>query len=227
MGSRQVFFVLARGAESLLLLSLGFIACIAVLALGSDDFQAAAAQPASQSVSSAARSPAGPPDTDFNSQGFRITKVVRMEQELNALGISAQFSKTNKVGKYVELPKRLEFDQRGEHFIVTWKYTGKADKASASEAKGMLLPEKATLKFEYKLSNEEHLETITKEYAPPAKGGYCLRIENVGMSYRQRGYLEYWQVSVFADGKLVARKRSFLWPLFQGDKDTKTQLQDG
>lgn len=153
----------------------------------------------------AAKSAAGPPNTDFNSPDFRIAKVVRMEQNLNALGIAGQFGKTNKVGKYVELPKRLEPAERGEHFVITWKHSPKS---------AGLNPQPVRLVFDYKLSNEEHLETITRDYANLQKGTYRLRVENTGPSYRRRGYIEYWRARVFADGKLVARKESFLWPVF-------------
>jgi len=133
--------------------------------------------------------------------------VVRIERSLNALGIAAQFGKANKVGKYVELPKRLDSSERGEHFIITWKCSVKTPSR------------KATLKFEYKLSNEEHLETITREYPNLRKGTYRLRIENTGTSYRRRGRIEYWRVRIFADGELVARKESFLWPAFRGGEE--------
>ncbi len=161
--------------------------------------------------SPAAKRPLGPPVTDFKTDGFTISKVVRMERSLNALGIAAQFGKTSKVGKYVELPKRLESSERGEHFLVTWKYSAK----SASRS--------ATLTLEYKLSEEEHLETITKDYSNPKKGTYRLRVENTGDSYRRRGHIEYWRVSILADGELVARKESFLWPVFRAEKPAQAE----
>jgi len=154
-----------------------------------------------------AKAPLGPLETDFNADGYRICKVVRMERSLNALGIAALFGKTNKVGKYVELPKRLEPSERGEHFLITWKYSGKSQRP------------KAVLKLEYKLSNEEHVETLTREYPEFKRGRYRLRIEHVGPNYRRRGRIEYWRVSIFADGELVARKESFLWPVFRGEEE--------
>lgn len=158
----------------------------------------------------AAKSTLGPPSTDFNTAGFKMTKVVRMERNLNALGIAGQFGKTNKVGKYVELPKRLEPVERGEHFVITWKYSPKGRGSSPPQAK---------LVFDYKLSNEEHVETVTREYANLRKGTYRLQVENTGSSHRRRGHIEYWRVRVFADGELVARKESFLWPVFLAKAD--------
>ncbi len=156
----------------------------------------------------------GPAITDFNTEGFKISKVVRIERALNALGIAGQFGKTNKVGKYVELPKRLEPSERGEHFIVSWKCSPKRGTAPA--------PEKAVVRLDYKLSNEEHLETITKEYLAPKKGTYRLLVDNTGNSYRRRGRIEYWRVRIFADDTLVARKESFLWAVFRGGEKTAT-----
>ncbi|MDP2897163.1 MAG: hypothetical protein Q8Q12_11525 [bacterium] len=165
----------------------------------------------SEKKEEAAKSTLGPPNTDFNSPGFKITKVVRIERNLNALGIAGQFGKTNKVGKYVELPKRLEPSERGEHFVITWKYSPKGDGSS---------PEQVRLVFEYKLSNEEHLETIIREYSNLRKGTYRLQVENTGSSYQRRGYIEYWCARVLADGKSAARKESFLWPVFQPKADS-------
>ena len=149
--------------------------------------------------------PPGPQDTDFNSPGFKICKVVRIERTLNALGIAALFGKTNKVGKYVELPKRLDPSQRGEEYIITWKFSGKKR------------PGKAVFQLEYKTSNEDDVKTVTKEYPDLKRGRYHLGIANTGTKYRERGRIEYWRVSILADGELVARKESFLWPLFRGD----------
>ncbi len=150
-----------------------------------------------------AKEAAGPRDTDFNSEGFKIVKVVRMERNLNALGIAAQFGKTNKVGKYVELPKRLESSERGEHFLIRWKCSGKRS------------VQKTVLEFCYKTTNEDGVQTVTKEYADLKKGKRRFLFENTGNDYRARGRIEYWQVSMLADDELVARKQSFLWPIFQ------------
>ena len=183
-----------------------------------------------------AKAPLEPRNTDFNSRGFNIRKVVRMEQSLNALGITAQFGKTNKVGKYVELPKRLEPSERGEHFIITLKYSRKGPPArsalkyerkpgepSASKPGIMPPPARVTLIFHYKFSNEEHVETLTREYSDLKPGRYRLRIENTGERYWRRGRIEYWRVSIFADGELAARKESFLWPIFQGEKEVQSR----
>lgn len=169
------------------------------------------AGPVSEKKEEAAKSTLGPPTTDINSPGFKITKVVRIERNLNALGIAGQFGKTNKVGKYVELPKRLEPAERGEHFVITWKYSPKGNGLS---------PQQVRLVFDYKLSNEEHLETIIREYSNVRKGTYRLQVENTGVSHQRRGYVEYWRARVLADGKLLARKESFLWPVFQHEPDS-------
>jgi hypothetical protein len=169
------------------------------------------AGPVSGKKQEAAKPTLGPSNTDFNSPGFKITKVVRIERNLNALGIAGQFGKTNKVGKYVELPKRLEPSERGEHFVITWKYSPKGDGSS---------PEQVRLVFDYKLSNEEHLETIIREYSNLRKGTYRLQVENTGSSYQRRGYIEYWCARVLVDEKLTARKESFLWPVFHPEADS-------
>jgi hypothetical protein len=180
-----------------------------------------------------ARASTGPAITDYNTPGFKISKVVRIERTLNALGIAAQFGKTNKVGKYVELPKRLESSESGEYFIVTWKYSpkharrkdtvkDKSESVKPSDAKPEIsLPlGKVVLQVDYKLSNEEHLETLVREYPGLRKGTYHLQVENTGTSYRRRGRIEYWRVQLFADGGLAARKESFLWPVFHGREKT-------
>ncbi len=191
-----VWFVLFIG------LAVGF--CVAT-PRSAEGAESGETQAAPEKGLDAARALVGPPSTDFNSEGFKVSKVVRMERSLNALGIAGQFGKTNKVGKYVELPKRLEPSQRGEQFILTWKYAGKNP------------PSRAELRFEYKLSAEEHLETITQEYSKPRKGSYRLLIDHTGEGYRRRGRIEYWRVTVLADGKVVARKEAFLWPVFRGE----------
>lgn len=149
----------------------------------------------------------GPRDTDFNSHGYKICNVVRVQRSLNALGIAALLGKAKKVGKYVELPKRLEASERGEYFLVTWKYSGKNP------------PRRAVLTFEYKLSNEERLESLTREYSDLKRGRRRVRIDNIGERYRQKGRIEYWRVRLFAKGELVARKESFLWPAFKGEEE--------
>jgi hypothetical protein len=138
------------------------------------------------------------------------------------------------VGKYVELPKRLESSERGEHFIVTWKYSpkgpgrkatvrreGEPGKPTDAGVEIALPPEKTVLKFDYRLFNEEHLETITREYPNLRKGTYRLQVENTGSSYRRRGRIEYWRAQIFADGELVAKKESFLWPVFRSSEETE------
>jgi hypothetical protein len=187
------------------LLMVVLMACGASMRL-TDCAEAVAAETPSQEGAASPRVTAGPEDTDFNSHGYKVCKVVRMERSLNALGIAALFGKANKVGKYVELPKRLEPSDRGEHFLITWKYSGKKPSP------------KTMLKVEYKLANEEKVESVTREYSDLKKGKRRLRIEHTGENYRRRGRIEYWRVSVFADGQLVARKESFLWPLFQGEE---------
>lgn len=189
------------------------IAMVLSMSLGSSVVFGASgsAESAPEKMEEGGRPPLGPPNTDFNSRGFKITKVVRMERNLNALGIAGQFGKTNKVGKYVELPKRLDPAERGEHFIITWKHSARGAQSN---------PEQAKLVFDYKLSNEEHVETATRLYANLRKGSYRLRVENTGLSYRRRGYVEYWRVRIFADGELAARKESFLWPVFLGRADS-------
>jgi len=194
--SSGVWFVLFIG------LAVGF--CVAT-PRSTKGAESAETQPAPAESPNAGKVSVGPPSTDFNSEGFKISKAVRMERSLNALGIAGQFGKTNKVGKYVELPKRLDPQQRGEHFILTWKYSGKKD------------PGKTELRFDFKLSDEEHLETITKEYSNLKKGTYRLQVENTGDSYRRRGRIEYWRVTIVTDGKPVATKEAFLWPLFRGE----------
>ena len=172
----------------------------------------------------------GPRNTDFNSPGYKIIKVVRMERTLNALGIAGQFGKTNKVGKYVELPKRLETSERGEHFLITWKYSRKglgaragrkyeADSEKQSQKADIVLPpEKIALQFYYKLSNEEEVRTLKREYANPKPGRYRVRFENTGGDYGRNGRVEYWRVSILAEGEVVAGKESFLWPIFEAGK---------
>ena len=187
------------------------LALFAVSLLFGENANSVEAETPPENAPPGAKASFGPRDTDFNSQGYRICKVVRMERSLNALGIAALFGKTNKVGKYVELPKRLEPSERGERFLITWKYSGKNRTP------------KTVLKFHYKLSNEERLETLTREYPDLKRGRYRLRIEHTGPNYRRRGRIEYWRISLFADGELVARKESFLWPLFQGDKEVQSR----
>ncbi len=190
------------------------VVILAVFSLGlllSGKADGARAESPSEETRPQAKASLGPRDTDFNSRGYKVCKVVRMERSLNALGIVARFGKTNKVGKYVELPKWLEPSERGEHFIVTWKYSAR-DR-----------PRKTTVRFEYKLSNEEHLQTVTREYPDLKRGRYRLQIENTGESYRQKGRVQYWRLSIFADAELVARKESFLWPVFQGKDEVSPQ----
>jgi len=148
----------------------------------------------------------GPRQTDFDSQGFKICKVVRNERTLNALGIAARLRRTRRVGNYAELPKRLDPSQAGEQFIVTWKYSGK-------------IPHRSTaVKFECKFLNEDDAITMTWDYPDLRRKRYRLLIENIGEDFRRRGRVEYWRVSIFADGELVARKESFLWPVFRGEE---------
>jgi hypothetical protein len=176
------------------------------------------------------RASLGPRNTDFNSPGYKIIKVVRLERTLNALGIAGQFGKTNKVGKYVELPKRLESSERGEHFLITWKYSRKGPAARSSrkyetdsqkesqKTDIALPPENITLRFDYKLSKEEEVQTLKREYPNPKPGKYRVRFENTGGDYGRNGRVEYWRVSVLADGERVAGKESFLWPIFEAGK---------
>jgi hypothetical protein len=227
-----LFSTSARGGGNFFLLSLALVVCVGGLFL-TGGAEGAEGEPLPDKSSPETMFSLGPAVTDFNTPWFKVSKVVRIERSLNALGIAAQFGKANKVGKYVELPKRLDSSERGEHFIITWKcspkrprrratvkYEVKSEKPSGLKPEIMLPPEKAVLQFDYKLSNEEHLETITREYPNLRKGTYRLRIENTGTSYRRRGRIEYWRVRIFADGESVARKESFLWPAFRSGEET-------
>lgn len=211
MPSKWLFSRKSAGAPRLASLATFILAVFAVSLLFSENDNSVEAESPPENAPPGAKASFGPRDTDFNSQGYKICKVVRMERSLNALGIAALFGKTNKVGKYVELPKRLEPSERGEHFLITWKYSRKNR------------TRKTVLKFHYKLSNEERVETLTREYPDLKRGRYRLRIEHTGGNYRQRGRIEYWRLSIFADGELVAGKESFLWPLFQVEKEVESR----
>lgn len=159
--------------------------------------------------SPAAKVSLGPRDTDFNSRGYKICRVVRIERSLNALGIAALLGKAKKVGNYLELPNRLEPSERGEYFLIIWKYSGRNP------------PRKTVVTFEHKFSNEERLVSLTREYSDLKRGRRRLRIENLGERYQQKGRIEYWRVRLFAEGELVARKESFLWPVLRGEEEDK------
>jgi hypothetical protein len=103
------------------------------------------------------------------------------------------------------------------------KYQTKAEKPDVSKPDLMRAPAKMRAEFEYKLPNEEGIQTLTREYPNPKAGKYRLRFDNLGGDYRKRGRVEYWRFRVFADGELVARKESFLWPIFQGKKEIRDE----
>jgi hypothetical protein len=188
--------------------------------------------PPLETTSPAEHSPPGPACTDFNSRGYTISSVVRTERLLNALGIAARLARTRKIGMHTGLPKELAPSDRGEDFTITWKYSPEhsrsksdhlsehvPDHPSLSKPQPIPLPPKATLKFDYKLSNEEDLQSITWEYPHLTPGTYSLRIDNTGEGYRRRGRIQLWRASIFAHGDLVARKQSFLWSVLQGNEE--------
>jgi hypothetical protein len=167
--------------------------------------------PNATTTSSTAKPSTGPADTDFSSRGYKISKVVRIERSLNAQGIAARLTKSKKAPRYVELPTELEPSEKGEYFIITWKYSGKN------------APRTATIVFDYKLSDEETLRRITRNHSNLDRGTDRLRIENIGESYRQKGRIQFWRVTILADGQLVARKESFLWHALHGKEQADSE----
>jgi len=144
----------------------------------------------------------GPAVTDFNSQGFKIIKVVQFKKEKNALGKLLEQDTKYEIGRSAEMSKKLAPAEYGETYLIRWKYSG--DKSF----------DLVRLKFEFKLKNRTEIQTMTREYSNLLPGRYRLTVRNTGSSFAQGGAIEYWRTIIEADDQAVAEKKSVLWETF-------------
>lgn len=155
----------------------------------------------------------GPIDTDYNKAGFRITKVMRIEKEENALGKLLERDAKFEVGRAPEMTKKLDEKHRGEEYLVRWEYSGKK------------VYSKVEMQFEFKLKNRADVLVLSKEYENLRPGGYKVLVKNVGSSFSRGGEIEYWKATVVADKQVVAEKKSFLWDAFSQTRKAKEKSE--
>jgi len=142
-------------------------------------------------------------ETELSSEGFKITRVMNEPKTLNALGKMAQFSDSNEVGKQTELSKDLPAEERGEEFVIDWRYSGKAKGAEA------------TLKIEYVTGKKAKIQVYEKVYASIKKKTYRIILKNVGKTFEKNGEIAHWRVTIISGGEIVASKQSALWSAFE------------
>jgi hypothetical protein len=137
--------------------------------------------------------------TDFSSQGFSIVRVASNPKTLNALGKMSQFSDSDQIGRSTELGKNLPPDERGEEFVIKWRYKGSTK-----------IPQ-VTLCLEYVTGKEPKLRTFRKSYAMVKSGTYTIVLKNIGRVYRKRGEIAHWKIAIAVNDEVVALKQSAMW----------------
>ena len=136
--------------------------------------------------------------------GFHISKVNRIEKFWVIPPDRHGFMGSMGIRKFNYL-RRIPPEERGEHYVVTWRYRGE-------ELRGSL-----TLKFEYKTVNNPK-ELCVEEYlwSGIKKGTYKWTFRNIGRSFSREGKVDRWKVSLIYGDKIVAEKRSATWRAMEG-----------
>lgn len=140
---------------------------------------------------------------EFSSEGFKITQVMNEPKRLNALGKMAELSDSEEIGRDSDLPKKLYPENRGEEFIVMWRYSGSGKKLDA------------TVKVEYVTGRKTKVNVYEKAYRDIGRSGHTIVLRNVGKNFEKNGEIAHWRVSIYTGDKVVASKQSAMWEAFE------------
>ena len=148
----------------------------------------------------------GPTDTDYNSGGFEIIKVVKFKKDKNALGKLLDRDVKFEVGRAAEMNQELSSANSGEEYLIRWKYSGDAAR------------DPVRLNFEFKLSNRVEVQAATRDYRKLKAGHYKLTVKNIGKSFAQGGKIQYWRATIESGGKVMAEMKSVSWEAFERER---------
>ena len=91
----------------------------------------------------------------------------------------------------------LDYENRGEEIIVTWKYQGPP-----------LQKAPVKLNFDYTYPNEKQIFRVEEKYDSIVPGRYIFKFKNIGGDYYSKGKIESWRVILYYDDQIVAQKKS-------------------
>ena len=146
----------------------------------------------------------GPQGEEFNSDSFRIVRVLRQPKQLSAFGWVSLYDDTREVGRMDEGQKELFPEQRGERIIFSWRYRGPEGAA-------------ATARIELFRLHDTEPVVIEERYASLTPGRYRVAYNNRGGAYRKHGAVLRWRFRIMSKETVVAQKQSSLWGAMAGD----------
>jgi len=135
---------------------------------------------------------------------FYIVKVNRIEKKWVLPPDRRGFMGSYGLRKF-NYARLLPPEQRGEHYIITWRYRGK-------ELSGNFI-----LKFEYKTVNNSK-KPYVEQYSRTniKRGAYKWTFKNTGDTFLKQGRVDRWRVRLIYKEKVVAEKRSATWRSMEG-----------
>lgn len=135
---------------------------------------------------------------------FSISKVNRIEKLWVIPPDRRTFIGSRGIQKF-DYERPIRNEQKGEDYIVTWRYSGKE------------LARHLVLRFEYRLDlNQKDLYVEKYSYKSLKRGTYKWKFVNIGSRFAEEGKVDRWKASLVLSGKVVAEKRSASWKAMEG-----------
>jgi hypothetical protein len=156
----------------------------------------------------------GPEGEEFNSDSFRIVRVLRQPKQLSAFGWASLYDDTREVGRMDEGQKNLPPEQRGERIIFSWRYTGPAGAA-------------ALARIELVRQHDTEPVVIEERYASLTRGRHRIAYNNRGGAYTKHGPVMRWRFQLISKDTVVAEKQSSLWGAMAGGVSAGTPSAGG
>ena len=128
---------------------------------------------------------------------FRVVKVNRVLRMHSLQGEGFEIIGQKKARAMAINDFSLDYDDRGEDIVVTWKYNGPA-----------LQNAPIKLYFDYSYPNEKEIFRVEENYPTVVPGRYIFKFRNTGDDYYSKGKIETWRVMLYYDNEIVDQKKS-------------------
>jgi len=128
---------------------------------------------------------------------FRIVKVNRFLRMKSLRGEGFMEAARNQPNITDFQSGIIPFEDRGEEFVVTWRYDGKPIEN---------VPVK--LYFDYTYLRQPQIYRVEESYSVIIPGRHIFKFRNFGDDYAQNGQIEDWRVTLFYGDKLLHEKKS-------------------
>lgn len=128
---------------------------------------------------------------------FRVVKVNKFMKMQSLRGEGFEVIGRKHPNEAGILKNDLPFEERGEEFVVIWRYDGPALKN---------VPVK--LCFDYTYGRKPEVFRVAEKYTDVFPGRYTFKFCNKGNDYYKHGEIENWRVTIYYGTCKVAQKKS-------------------